>query len=102
MDTGPLPGRLVSSLTYYISDTKTTDEPAVKNFCCLVHTCQTVLHGSRQQSLHNRQKKQVHLRHMVATPLQDPTYPINFQQIRHINYYMSVTFFVVVKSVKRC
>jgi hypothetical protein len=25
-----------------------------------------------------------------------------FQQIRHINYYMSVTFFVVVKSVKRC
>ncbi len=42
------------------------------------------------------------LRHVVATPLQDPTYSIKFQQIRHINYYMSVTFFVVVKSVKRC
>ena len=26
----------------------------------------------------------------------------NFQQIKLINYYMSVTFFVVVKSVKRC
>jgi hypothetical protein len=25
-----------------------------------------------------------------------------FQQIKLVNYYMSVTFFVVMKSVKRC
>ena len=25
-----------------------------------------------------------------------------FQQIQFVNYYMSVTFFVILKSVKRC
>ena len=25
-----------------------------------------------------------------------------FHQIRHLNYYMSVTFFVILKSVERC
>jgi len=25
-----------------------------------------------------------------------------FQQIGHVNYYMSVTFFVILKSAKRC
>ena len=34
------------------------------------------------------------LRHVLEMPLHDLTYPNILQRIRHINYYMSVTFFL--------